>query len=119
MDALLPLVIGLFAGIASGFFGIGGGIVMVPAMTLLLGFGQQRAQGTSLAALLLPVGILGVLEYHKAGNIDLRVAGLIAAGFLFGVLGGSKIALSLDEVLLRRIFAGFLVLVALQLVLKK
>ncbi len=119
MDAFVPLVIGLFAGVASGFFGIGGGIVMVPAMTLLLGFGQQRAQGTSLAALLLPVGILGVLQYHKAGSVDVRVAALIAAGFLFGVLGGSKIAIGIDEVLLRRIFAGFLVLVALQLVLRK
>jgi len=110
--------IGLLAGVMGGVFGIGGGILIVPALMLCLGFSQLRAQGTSLVALLAPVGLLALLEYHKQGETDLRVGGLVAAGFFFGGLFGSKLALSLDESVVRRGFAGFLVLIGLWLFLK-
>jgi uncharacterized protein len=119
MATFLAILIGILGGISGGLFGIGGGIVLVPAMILLLGFSQHKAQGTSLLALLLPVGIFGVIEYNKAGNVDLRNGLFIALGFLGGNYLGSKVSLAMDELLLRRCFAGFLVLVAIQLFLKK
>lgn len=83
------LLLGLVAGVMGGMFGIGGGLVMVPGMVLLLGFSDKKAVGTSLATILLPVGILGVFEHHKAGNIDLRVAALLGAGFVLGSFAGA------------------------------
>ncbi|MBS1723458.1 MAG: sulfite exporter TauE/SafE family protein [Armatimonadetes bacterium] len=119
MDAVLAIVIGLVGGVFGGVFGVGGGIVLVPGMVYLLGFAQHRAQGTSLLTLLLPVGLFGVIAYHKEGQIDFRVGLLIAAGFLGGAYLGSKFALSLPEVVLRRCFAAFLLVVAVQLFAKK
>lgn len=115
MDAVLCIVIGLIAGVSGGLFGIGGGIVIVPAMVALLGFAQTKAQGTSLAVLLAPVGILGVLNYHRAGNVDYRVAAWIAGGFLLGAYVGSHVAVGLDPQTMRRAFAVFLALVAVWL----
>lgn len=119
MEAAICLLIGVLAGVSGGFFGIGGGVVIVPAMVLLLKSSQQKAQGTSLAALLLPVGILAVLEYNKEKSVDFVAAGLIAFGFLIGGYFGAKIAVGIDEAVLRRVFAAFLVILAVQLVLKK
>lgn len=112
MEAAICIVIGLLAGISGGLFGIGGGIVIVPAMVAFLGVAQTKAQGTSLAVLLAPVGIFGVLNYHRAGNVDYRVAALIAGGFLLGAFLGSKVAVGLDPQVMRRAFAVFLALVA-------
>ena len=119
MDIVFGLIIGVLAGILGGMFGIGGGILIVPACIYLLGMTQQKAQGTSLVALLAPVGLLGVMNYAKAGNVDWRVGGCIAVTFIGGVYFGSKLSLTLDENLLRKLFAGFLVLVAIQLFFKK
>jgi uncharacterized protein len=119
MDIVYSLLTGLAAGVLGGMFGVGGGILIVPACVYFMGMSLQRAQGTSLALLLLPVGILGVLNYSKTGNIDWRVAGFIAIAFVFGAYFGSKISLSLDEAVARKIFAGFLVLVAIQMFFKK
>lgn len=109
---LWALLIGLFAGVGSGLFGIGGGIIIVPALILCYGMTQQTAQGTSLVALLMPVGILGVMNYYQKGMIDLTKGGLIAMGVLAGAYFGSKIAVGVDPVVMRRMFAGFLVVVA-------
>lgn len=103
--------IGIVAGILGGIFGIGGGILIVPALVAFLGFSQFRAQGTSLVALLAPVGILALLEYHKKGDADLKVGAVVATGFLVGGLLGSKLALSLDETVVRKGFAAFLIIV--------
>lgn len=84
------LLLGLLAGVLGGMFGIGGGLVMVPGMVLLLKFPDKKAVGTSLATILLPVGILGVLEHWRAGNIDLKVAGVLGGGFVLGSLLGAK-----------------------------
>lgn len=119
MDILAFLLIGALAGVMGGLFGIGGGIVIVPCLVYLRGFSQKSAQGTSLLALIAPVGILALLNYHKEKLVDYRAGLLVAAGFVLGGFLGSKIAIGLDEVMMRRSFAVFLVLVAVQLFLKK
>lgn len=89
--------IGVLAGILSGFVGVGGGLIIVPALVYFLGFNQLMAQGTSLAVLLLPVGILAVINYYKAGNVNMNYALIIAAAFVLGGFIGSKLALKLPE----------------------
>ena len=119
MQTALLLIGGLVAGVLGGLFGIGGGIVIVPFLVLALGFDQHKAQGTSLVALLAPVGILGLINYWKEGSADLKSGGLLALGFFLGAWGGSRIALSLPEDMMRKGFAGFLVLIGLYLFLRK
>lgn len=105
---LLLIMIGLAAGILSGLVGVGGGIIVVPALVFFLSFSQQQAQGTSLGLLLLPVGILAVINYYNKGQIDIRVVGIMAAAFVIGGWLGSKWALSLPEITVKRIFAVIL-----------
>jgi uncharacterized membrane protein YfcA len=105
---LLLVIIGLAAGILSGLVGVGGGIIVVPALVFFLSFSQQQAQGTSLGLLLLPVGILAVLNYYKQGHIDIRVIAIMAVAFVIGGWLGSKWALSLPEITVKRIFAVIL-----------
>ena len=107
----MMLLVGLVVGMVSGVVGIGGGILFVPALVWLLGMNQHRAQGTSLGALLLPVGIFAFLEYYRKGNADLRVALLLAAGFLVGGYFGAVGAQHIPEPWLRRIFALTLIAV--------
>jgi len=111
----LPLVfigIGVFAGVLSGVFGIGGGVVIVPALIVIAGFTPIVATGTSLGALLLPVGALGAWEYYRRGDLRLGASLWIALGLFFGAWVGAKLAHHLTPVQLRRAFAVFLVLVA-------
>jgi len=119
MELLLSGVVGLAAGILSGLFGIGGGVIVVPSLIFLVGLTLREATGTSLAALLLPVGILGVLAYAKEGFVSFPLAALLAAGLVVGTFLGARLALSLPEVWLRRGLAGLLILVALQLLLRR
>ena len=102
---LILIMIGLSAGILSGLVGVGGGIIIVPALIFLLGFSQLEAQGTSLGLLLLPVGIFAVMNYYKAGHIDLKVIGIMCLAFVAGGFIGSKLALKIDQEILKRIFA--------------
>ena len=106
------VAIGFGAGVLSGLFGIGGGVVIVPALILLARFVPVVATGTSLAALLLPVGALGAWEYYKKGHLELPAALLIALGIFFGAWIGARLAQQLSPVQLKRAFAVFLVLVA-------
>ena len=115
---LLLICIGLAAGILSGLIGVGGGIIIVP-MLLLLGFSQQQAQGTSLAALLPPVTLLAVINYYKEGYVDWRYAILISAFFILGGFLGSKIAISLDQRTLKKVFGFILLLIAGKMILSK
>ena len=103
------LLVGLVVGMVSGVVGIGGGVLFIPALVWLLGMSQLKAQGTSLGALLLPVGLFAFLEYYRKGNADLRVGLLLAAGFLVGGYFGAAGAQHIPEVWLRRIFAVTLV----------
>ena len=105
---VLLIMIGLAAGVLSGLVGVGGGIIVVPALVFFLGFSQQQAQGTSLGLLLLPVGILAVINYYNKGHIDMRVVGIMAVSFIIGGWLGSKWAVSLPEITVKRIFAVIL-----------
>lgn len=112
------MAIGVAAGILAGFFGVGGGLVIVPMLVLVLGYSQYAANGTSLVALLGPVGILGVIAYYQAGKIgpeNIKSGLLIAVGMFFGAYCGSRLALMLPGEILRRAFCIFLVLVAVRM----
>jgi len=98
-------LIGLLAGMLSGLIGVGGGIIIVPALVFFVGFTQKEAQGTSLGLLLLPIGILAVINYYNKGLIDVKVVGVMAIAFVLGGFLGSKIALMLSEAALKKIFA--------------
>jgi hypothetical protein len=102
---MVELLIGLIVGVFSGVVGIGGGILFVPALVWLLGMDQLKAQGTSLGALLAPVGLFAFWEYYRRGHADLRVALLLAAGFLVGGYFGAAGAQHISELWLRRIFS--------------
>ena len=114
MTTTLYILIGLAAGVLSGLFGIGGGVVIVPALLLLANMTPLAATGTSLGALLLPVGALGAWEYYRTGNLDIRAALLLAAGLFFGAFFGAKLAQMFTPLVLKRVFAVFLVLVAIR-----
>ena len=119
MSTILFLVgIGLLAGFLSGILGIGGGVVMVPLL-LLIGFTQHQAQGTSLAAMIPPVTLLAVLQYHKEGHVDWKMALVISATFIIGGLFGSKLAVSFNEQLLKRIFGVLMLLIAIKMIFGK
>ena len=109
------LLVGLGAGVLSGLFGIGGGIVIVPALLYFAKYQPQMATGTSLGALLLPVGALGAWQYWKAGNLEWKASMLIAVGLFFGAFVGARVAQHLSAPVLKKSFAIFLVLVAIQL----
>ncbi len=109
---LIFIGIGLLAGVLSGIFGIGGGVVIVPALILLAGLAPVTATGTSLAALLLPVGALGAYEYYKRGHLNIGAALWIALGLFLGVWVGARLAQNLSPTQLKRAFAVFLVVVA-------
>ena len=112
---LILILIGIVAGMLSGLVGIGGGIIIVPALILLVGFSQKMAQGTSLGILLLPIGILGVWQFYKQGYVDMKVVIIVSVGFLIGSYYGSKLALSLPQETVRKIFAALLILVAIKM----
>jgi len=105
---IILLLIGLFAGILSGLVGVGGGLIIVPALIFFLGYSQHQAQGTSLGLLLLPVGILAVLNYYNKGYIDIKVVAVMSIAFVLGGWLGSKIALRLPADTVKKIFAVFL-----------
>jgi len=115
MSILLFLVIGLAAGVLSGLFGIGGGVLIVPALLLLACMPPVVATGTSLAALLLPVGALGAWQYYRNGNVNVTAALCIALGLLVGAYFGARYAQAMSPVALRRAFAVFLGLVAVKM----
>lgn len=116
MEILLYLLlIGLAAGFMGGLVGIGGGVIIVPALVMLLGMNQHQAQGTSLMMILFPVGILGVLNYYKQGHVDIKYAGLLAIGFFIGSYLGSKYSLSLPQLTVKRIFAVVMMLLAIKI----
>lgn len=110
-------LLGLVAGVVSGLFGVGGAILIVPGLVLLAHLPQHTAHGTSLGALLLPVGLLGALEYYRRGHVHVPYALILAGGLLVGALIGAKLAVDLPEVVLRRAFGAFLLLISARLLL--
>jgi len=116
---ILLLVIGIITGVVAGMFGIGGAIIMVPALVFIMGLGQHMAQGTSLAVMLPPIGVIATLNYWKAGQVNLKFALILAAAFLIGSYFGSKYALNIPQNVLKKIFGVLLLLVAAKMLLSK
>lgn len=112
---IIILLVGLAAGILGGMVGIGGGIIIVPALVYFLGFSQFKAQGTSLAMLMFPVGILGVIQYYKQGYVDFRIVIVLALGFVLGSLLGSRLSLSLPQDLVKKLFAILMILLGVKM----
>ncbi len=113
IEYLILFIIGSIAGVLSGLFGIGGGIVIVPSLVYFLGFSLIKANGTSLAALLMPVAIFAVLQYWKAGYLRVKTSALIALGIVIGVIFGSEIALSIPSTILKQLYEFFLIYVSI------
>jgi uncharacterized membrane protein YfcA len=109
---MLGIVVGLIGGVLSGLTGLGGGFIMVPLLIYLFGMSQHSAQGTSLAVLLPPLGLLAFLQYYRNGHVDVRIAVLVAAGFFFGGWAGGTLAQFVPGSLLRKGFAVLLVVIA-------
>ena len=117
---VILILVGIASGILGGMVGVGGGIIIVPALVYFLGFSQHTAQGTSLGLILLPVGILGFLQYYNICKtngqpIDFRIIGILAAGFVAGSYWGSKMAVSLPQETVKKIFAGLMIIVAVKM----
>ena len=112
---LILVVLGISAGVLSGMFGVGGGLIIVPALVFFIGMTQHEAQGTSLGLMLLPIGILAAWNYYKSGNLDVKAGLIIALAFVIGGYFGSKYALGIEEVMLKRIFGVFMLIVALKM----
>lgn len=116
---IILLCIGLLAGILSGMVGIGGGIVIVPALIYFLGYSQHQAQGTVLFMFLMPIGILGVFNYYQAGHIEIKTALIIACTFVVGSFFGSKISIAMDQTTLKRVFGVIIFLLSLKMIFSK
>jgi uncharacterized membrane protein YfcA len=116
---LILIVIGIITGIMAGMLGIGGAIIMIPALVFFLGTSQQMAQGTSIAVMLPPIGILAAYNYYKAGHVNITFAIVLAVCFLIGSYFGSKWALNVPQNVLKKIFGILLLLVAAKMLLSK
>jgi uncharacterized membrane protein YfcA len=117
MTTLLLLAIGLVAGVFAGMFGVGGGLIIVPALLFLLKVKEVEAIGTSLAALIPPVGLLGAAEYYRNGFINIRYAGLVAVGLFVGAYFGARIMISLPPEMVRRLYGVFLLAIAVRMLI--
>lgn len=113
------LLVGLAAGFMSGLIGIGGGIIIVPMLVYMLGYQQQMAQGTTLFMFLFPIGILGVMNYYKAGYVDYKSALFICSTFIVGSYFGSKLAISIDQKLIKQVFGAIIVVLGIKMILGK
>lgn len=113
------LLIGVLAGISAGMFGVGGGLIIVPALVLFYGLSQHAAVGTSLGALLMPVGALSAWVYWKNGNLNIGYSALVATGLFFGAYLGARLVQPVSDLTLRRMFASFLIIVAARMFWQK
>ena len=119
MQVLSLILLGIAAGVASGMVGIGGGVILVPALVFLFGLTQHQAQGTTLALMVPPIGIIAAWTYWRQGYVDLRIAALIAAGFLIGSLLGARFSVGLSNATLQKVFGACLFLLSLKLMFGK
>jgi uncharacterized protein len=116
---LILLIIGVAAGMLSGFVGVGGGIVIVPALVFFLGFTQHQAQGTSLAMMIPPIGLLAVWNYYKAGQVNMTAAAILCLTFFVGAFLGSKLSIAMDPGKVKKIFGVVMMAASLKLLLGK
>jgi uncharacterized membrane protein YfcA len=119
MTILAFVALGLAAGALSGLIGIGGGVLIVPALVFLFGMSQQQAQGTTLALMVPPIGLLAAWTYYKQGFVDVKIAALICLGFFIGGLFGAKLATHLSNAVLEKVFGVALLLIALKMIVGK
>jgi uncharacterized protein len=119
MNQFWYVLLGLAAGVFGGMFGIGGGIILIPAMVFLFGLTQHQAQGTSLAVLLPPIGLLATLRYWQAGDVKISMAMFISLGFFFGGVIGADIIQKVPDPLLKKIFGFVLFLVSVNMIVAK
>ncbi len=116
---LILILVGVAAGFLSGLVGIGGGIIIVPVLVYFLNFNQHEAQGTTLFMFLLPIGILGVINYHKQGYVDYKTAIIIGSTFVFGSYFGSKLAISLDQKMIKQVFGAIMIILGAKMLFWK
>ncbi len=119
MQVIILIIVGIVAGLLSGAFGIGGAIIVIPALVFILGLSQHEAQGTSLAFMIPPVGILATWNYWKAGNVNWKIALILSLTFFIGAYFGSNISLNISDRMLRKLFGGLLILIALKMIFSK
>lgn len=119
MNIILYILLGLLTGVFSGMFGLGGGVIIIPALVFLFGLSQHQAQGTTLALLVPPIGLLAAWQYYKQGYVDLKIAAFVCLGFFFGGLIGAKLVVGLPESLLRRLFGVALLMISIKMILTK
>ena len=119
MNIFLYLLLGLVTGILSGLFGIGGAIVIIPSLVLFFRLSQHMAQGTTLALMVPPIGLLAAWTYYKQGFVDFKIAGLVCLGFFFGGLAGAKFATNIPDDILRKIFGVILFIASLKMIFYK
>jgi len=119
MNTFLYLLLGLVTGVFSGLIGIGGAIIIIPCLVLLFGLSQHTAQGTTLALMVPPIGLLAAWTYYKQGLVDLKIAGLVCLGFFFGGLLGAQLAIKIPDELLRKIFGVVLLVASLKMIFFK
>ena len=119
MQIIYLLLLGLIAGVLSGFLGIGGGVVIIPALIYIFGLTQHQAQGTTLALMVPPIGLLAAISYYRAGNVNIAMAALICTGFFIGALIGAEYANKVPDVVLRKTFGVFMLFIAVKLILGK
>ncbi len=118
-EILILVIIGIVAGAVSGLVGIGGGVIIIPALVIILGLSQKLAQGTTLALMLPPISIFAVIEYHKKGFIDYKIVAFICLGFLIGSFFGGKFAMSIPSHILKKIFAVFILILSVKFLIDK
>lgn len=118
IQSLLLCLLGFGAGVLSGVIGIGGGIILVPALALLFKLSQHQAQGTTLALMVPPIGLLAAWTYYRNGYVDIRIAALVATGYFLGGLAGARFACWLSDVVLEKVFGAVLLVAALRMLLK-
>lgn len=119
MNQIVLIILGMAAGIFSGIFGIGGGTILIPALVFLFGLTQHQAQGTTLAIMIPPIGLLAALKYYYSGNVKLGMAGLICLGFFIGGFIGASIIQKFPDLYLKRLFGIFLFFIAVRMIFSK
>jgi hypothetical protein len=119
LQLVILIIVGIVAGLLSGAFGIGGAIIVIPSLVFILGLSQHEAQGTSLAFMIPPVGILATWNYWKAGHVNWKIALILSITFFIGAYFGSNISLNISDRMLRKLFGGLLILIALKMIFSK